>query len=259
MTNVTGPVQAIGKIREPKALKDRERRPINGLAGKYEITRTGAVFSVEHDEFLEVDRWPYIGLLVEDGVADVNTVHAVAMAWLSPEQRAQIRATLPKTAKHGDPEVTALEEHLQVSKHAIASVGRSESDDGIPVLKLEVSTGERHRVELQPFSDYTAFLVEKYRSPAKGGNTSALHVHRLKVDGEHYTFFARGSRMWAYKGDRVSFDYVITPEGYRNILRDTFRVVDKNSKPVIRGDHRSKQTLRTATQRAPVSRREWRS
>lgn len=116
-----------------------------------------------------------------------------------------------------------------------------------------------NHIERATVEDYKAFLFEPSRPPSKGGNTSALHRHRFRIDGETYSFLARGSRRWVFAGDVVSFDWTFDATGtYRNVKTETLETWDKNGKFVERGDRRKKQKLRTATSRMPASRREQR-
>lgn len=251
-------VQAVGGILEPKDRNRRERRPMPGVDG-HEITRTGMVWSAEHDEVWDVDQWPNIWLLVGDDVVRVNTVAAVAMIWLDAAQRAEIRAKLPGSSRHDDREVLALAKEVRVSKHAVALV-TSRTDEELAgwatVEHKSDADGEIGRVEAAEVEEYWAVLKEFYRAPSRGGNTSALHLHFLRIGGEKYSFFARGSKKWVYKGDKVSFAYRMTPEGYRNVVRSSVVTFDKDGRPVTRGDRRWKPVLRSAPQRAPCSRRE---
>lgn len=115
------------------------------------------------------------------------------------------------------------------------------------------------RVERAVVEDYKAILKEPSRPPSKGGNTSAIHQHRLRIDGETYSFLARGARRWVFSGDVVSFDWKFDSTGtYRNVQVETFETTDKIGQSVERGDRRMKKQWRTATPRMPASRREQR-
>lgn len=116
----------------------------------------------------------------------------------------------------------------------------------------------RGRIENKRIEHYKKYLTEPYRPPSKGGNTSARHAHVLIIDGEKYSFLALGSQQWAYKSDTVSFEYEITKEGYRNIIKETFVARTKDGVEVVRGNRGFKPRLRTAKTRMPASRREWR-
>jgi hypothetical protein len=118
---------------------------------------------------------------------------------------------------------------------------------------------ELRRIVNGVVEDYQAFLHESYRPPSRGGNTSALHIHHLIIAGERYTFFARGTKKWVYKGDSVSFEYVVKDGKYRNVIPETVETKDKDGKVILRGDRRWKEIQRTAPARMPASRREQRS
>lgn len=103
---------------------------------------------------------------------------------------------------------------------------------------------------------YKTFLSEPYRPPSKGGNTRALHTHVFYINGEKYSFFALGAKRWVFASDKVSFKYKVTPEGYKNILRESIQVIDKSGVTVERGLRGFKRVLRTAQPRTPGRRRE---
>lgn len=115
----------------------------------------------------------------------------------------------------------------------------------------------RIRVENRRINDYKLYLIENYRPPSKGGNTSALHHHVLKIDGEKYSFCALGSQQWVFKSDTISFEYEVN-DGYKNIVNETIATLDRNGRPVIRGNRNFKKQLRSADTRTPASRREQR-
>ena len=119
--------------------------------------------------------------------------------------------------------------------------------------KTELQTVERTAI-----TDYKTTLREPSRPPSKGGNTSALHGHALNIDGTWYSFLALGTQKWVFASDTVTFDWAWdSSQKYRNIVRETVRVWDKNGSPVVRGNRGSKPTLRTAQTRLPARRREW--
>ena len=111
------------------------------------------------------------------------------------------------------------------------------------------------RIENAKIDRYRAALREPHRPPSRGGNTSALHVHLLTIAGSTFSFLARGSRQWVYKSDLVSFEYEIKGN-YRNVIRATLRAIDLRGCPVVRGDRRYKEKLRSTITRLPSSRRE---
>lgn len=117
---------------------------------------------------------------------------------------------------------------------------------------------ERQTLERTAITDYKATLREPSRPPSKGGNTGALHGHAVNIDGVWYSFLALGAQKWVFASDTVAFDWAWDPsQKYRNIVRDTIRVWDKNGSPVVRGNRGSKSKLRTVQTRLPARRREW--
>ena len=104
---------------------------------------------------------------------------------------------------------------------------------------------------------YTTGLREPGRPPSKGGNTSALHGHRIEVDGIWYSFLALGKQKWVFASDTVAFDWTWDPtQKFRNIVKDSIRTWDRRGAAVVRGNHGSKSKLRTAQTRLPARRRE---
>ncbi len=252
------PMMKIQGVREPKDRGAREARPIPGLPG-FAVTRTCLVRSLETGEDWDAENWPATWIPSEDGIVRVDVIAAAAMAWTSAEARAGIRSRIAAGADRKSKEVTALAEEYGVSNYAVCLIASKPDEEIVPWALVEPEAGgDEGTVENAEVEHYAAYLHEKYRPPSRGGNTSALHVHVLAIGGEKFSFFARGSRKWVFAGDRVSFTYRVTPEGYRNIRRQTIVTVDGKGHRVVRGDRRSKKTLRTATLRPPGSRREWR-
>ncbi|WP_299160301.1 hypothetical protein [Accumulibacter sp.] len=116
---------------------------------------------------------------------------------------------------------------------------------------------DKLRVENKKITSYGLFLSEPSRPPSRGGNTTALHSHVLEIEGEKFSFLARGSQQWVFKSDLVSFEYEINNE-YKNIVKETIVTTDRAGKFVDRGNRGYKQQLRTAPARMPASRREQR-
>lgn len=113
----------------------------------------------------------------------------------------------------------------------------------------------RHRIENARIENYRLALIEHHRPPSRGGNTSALHRHYIRINGETYSFLALGSQQWVFKSDRVSFDYEDIAV-YKTILKATLRTIDTHGHHVVRGNRGFKPTLRSASSRLPASRRE---
>ena len=114
------------------------------------------------------------------------------------------------------------------------------------------------KIENKKITGYSLYLKEASRPPSRGGNTSALHSHVLDIDGEIYSFLARGSQQWVYKSDTVSFEYELNGT-YKNIKQETIVTLDSKKNTVVRGNRGYKKQLLTAKTRLPASKREQRS
>ena len=113
------------------------------------------------------------------------------------------------------------------------------------------------KIENKKINDYKLKLQENYRPPSKGGNTNALHSHRIEIEGVTYSFLALGSQQWVFKTDKVSFSFEFN-SGYKNIKTESIVTIDRKGQTVVRGNRGYKQTLRTAPTRMPTSKREQR-
>jgi hypothetical protein len=242
-------------VRDAVKVTDREFREIEGTG--VAVTRGGKVFVDE--DIPEVDDFPYLTIMRDTGIYRAHVPTAVALAWTTPEERAQIRAEVSPGATVKDSSVVQMVPRVNIWAYAVACVANTPEEDlaVIDARPLSVWEGKTIlRKENVSVSDYAAFLFEPGRPPSKGGNTTALHTHAFFVDGARYSFFARGSRMFVYKGDTVSFDYHVTDDGYHNVLPRSIVTRDAKGKTVIRGDRRHKAKLRTAPTKMPGSRRE---
>jgi hypothetical protein len=118
--------------------------------------------------------------------------------------------------------------------------------------------GAVHRVENASIDRYDTYLQDKHRPPSRGGNGRAWHSHVIRIGENTYSFLGLGFRKWVYLSDSVSFAWSWDrTQRYRNIDPDSIAARDRHGNPVTRG-HRGTKPWRTATTRAPVSRREWR-
>lgn len=256
----------IGNLVVPFERAQRERRPIPGLAD-YEITATGKnIWSVREDEWVDdgysESSFPFVKLLAEDLLVDLNRNAVTALAWLTLEERAEVRERFPGGLDQPWPaEALELEQKWQVSIYALQAVARTTEEALLADHEARLTTHRDvplHRVEDAVVDAYTAVLKEHSRPPSQGGNTRALHLHVLNIGGHAYTFFALGTKKWVFKGDTVSFSYRLVDGQYRNVVRDSIQVRDAKGAPVVRGDRGRKTKLRTAPARMPGSRREQR-
>lgn len=104
-----------------------------------------------------------------------------------------------------------------------------------------------HSVSGAQIAEYKAYLNEHHRSKSKKGNSKAEHRHSFSIEGVTYSFFAPGWVQWAHVSDRISFNWKYDKTGkWRNIVRDTIKVIDKDGKPVTRGSRDFTKPKRTA-------------
>jgi hypothetical protein len=112
-------------------------------------------------------------------------------------------------------------------------------------------------VEQAQVDDYRAYLKDKYRPPSKGGNTGAWHQHVLKIGGETYSFLAAHAGKFVYKGETVSFDWEWDEtKRFRNVAIDSVVAHKRDGSPVTRGS-RGGKAWRTAENRLPARRSNW--
>ena len=185
----------------------------------------------------------------ENGLIKANVKAAVALAWLTSEQRDEIRATVPLGTHHSDSAIIEpIVEKYNVNKHAILYVSITPEDKILvlePHLKSKNSEGEIRKLVSVSIDDYKKSLWESARPPSRGGNTKALHRHSMEINGDWYSFFALGAQQWAFKGDILKFDYILTPKGYRNVIKNSVSATDKKGNLVHRGNRGFKKQLRS--------------
>ena len=245
-------------VRDAKKVEDREYREIEGTG--LAVARGGRVFL--DDDFPQIDAFPWINIIRDDGIYRAHVPAAVAIAWLTLEDRTTIRAEAAGVHRSSDPEIMTLVARYNVWGWAIAHITATDEDDLVilekkPLHKWEGKTVERR--EAVRIDDYKTFLFEFSRPPSKGGNTTALHTHTIWIGDEKFSFFARGARKFIFKGDAVCFDFIRTEDGYSNILSHTVICRDASGKVVLRGDRRTKLKLRTSPTRLPSSQRDARA
>jgi hypothetical protein len=108
------------------------------------------------------------------------------------------------------------------------------------------------KIESALIAKYDVYLKDKYRPPSKGGNTGAWHQHVMQINGETYSFLARGARKWVFAKDQVSFEWEWDASNrYRNVKVETLVTRDRHGNVVERGD-RSSKPWRIAETRLPA-------
>lgn len=233
--------------REYKQLPDKIKSTVSRNIG---VSRTGLVRELDREdmEVQEPQEWPYCYIETESGFVKVNVIAAVAITYLSLEQRDEIRSQCPKGTRHGDEIVKLHVSKYNVSKHAIALISNC-NDEELKVFhdlsELNDEKGELHTLKNGNWEAYETFLIEAYRPPSKGGNTKALHTHRMLIDDNWYSFYALGQKKFVFKTDTVSFGYIITKNGYRNVKKMTIITRDAKGKLVWRGNLGYKKQLRS--------------
>jgi hypothetical protein len=241
--------QRIGRLLEPALPEDRERRPIAGLENRYEITRTGHVWSVEDGCWLRnTTTWPFLKVPCANRTVDLVLPEAVAVSWLSAEDRSNLRAAFPGTPRYSSPWPVAVleaEQALQVYAPALADVIRTTDDSELShwhrtVTDVPVTAESARKVDDRVVQRYKVVLVDRkrYRTPH-----IALHCHYILVRRNWYSFLAMGTKPWAAPGDSVSFAYRVSKAG-RNLFLDktSLSVRDPSGKPVVRNNNLTKSS-----------------
>lgn len=233
--------------REYKIVPDSEKAILFGPVG---VSRRGMFKELGiHDPIIDHPvQWPYDIFEVEDGFVKANVLAAIAITYLTREQRDDIRRELPHLTLHDNKKIPPLVEKYQIYKHAISYITKTSEDDLVVFQDLPEQTdteGELGIVNGANVTKYQTFLIEAYRPPSRGGNTKALHRHQMLIDENWYSFCALGSKKFVFKTDTVKFEYVKTPEGYLNVRKNTIVTKDAKGKMVHRGDRRFKKQLRS--------------
>lgn len=115
------------------------------------------------------------------------------------------------------------------------------------------------RIEQAEVEHYGVYLKDKSRPPSRGGNSRAWHQHVLTIGGERYSFLAPWSGKLIYKGETVSLDWEWDASGkHRNVDRASVVAWSKAGEQVWRGERGDKR-WRTADNRLPARRSEWKN
>jgi len=113
------------------------------------------------------------------------------------------------------------------------------------------------RVERAEVEHYGIYLKDKSRPPSRGGNKRAWHQHVLTISGEKYSFLAPWSGKFAHKGETVSFEWEWDKsDTHRNTDVGSLVAYAKSGEEIRRGE-RGNKPWRTADNRLPARRSEW--
>lgn len=248
-------MHTIHGLTEPKKISEREYAIVPGtekviLSGAIGVSRS-CIFKELGVQGCVMDhpvKWPFDYFETDNGFVKANVVAAVALTYLTLEQRDTIRRELPPGTHYSDKEIiTPFVEKYKVHRYAIYYIARS-SEDKLEVLEalpdLANEKGAFHKISAASVDDYKTILEEAYRPPSRGGNTKALHKHKMLIDEEWYSFFALGAKKFVFKKDTVEFNYIITEKGYRNVIKNTIATNDAKGNLISRGNRGFKKQLR---------------
>jgi hypothetical protein len=246
-----------------------ERRPVPGLEDVLEVDRYCNLYHLGEAQKIEMT-WPEARVEINGQTIGVIAPEATALAFLDDRERIALAVADELLLVRGpkDRVLRKKAADLGISPWALWEVLRDDKDGFTLPKRIEAAKSGSKNTQLTTHLEegvvedslFDAYprprLIEHHRPPSRGGNTGALHRHTIVVEGVPYTFVAVGARQWAFAEDRLSFRYTVEPNGYRNIIKSSFRTVDKAGTPVVRGNREFKQQLRTAPIRLPVSHRE---
>jgi hypothetical protein len=108
-------------IKEPKLLKKRVRRPVPGMQNLYEVTRTGRVWSSHKMDFMvdsSASIRPGVTMTVRGQRIYARHDFLASLAWLTPDQRADIRARSAAVTA----DVVSLAKEFDVGSYAVRAV-----------------------------------------------------------------------------------------------------------------------------------------
>ncbi len=87
-------------------------------------------------------------------------------------------------------------------------------------------------IENKKIDGYDLYLKERNKS-SKVKKNQARHSHVITIEGEKYSFIARGNKQRVYKTDTISFEFQVK-NGHNNIDKSTIVTLDENGEPVQR-------------------------
>jgi hypothetical protein len=257
MTNIR--MRKTNGVFDAMRVDEREYREIPGLEGillegRLGVSRGGVFKELDADNSyvtsLTFDAWPHAFYSTEKGIVRADVRIAVALTWLTAEDRDEIRQILPPGTRHDNWKIVdPLVERYNVSKHAITRCS-SAFDNQMKVLwplrELFRNGGEEIEVKDARVESYAVSLSEYVSPPATGSKPDALHLHSLQIDGENYTFHARGRERMIASDETVDFRYVLTSEGRRMVLNHTISALDATRNQRFPADRRQRPGLSPA-------------
>ena len=88
------------------------------------------------------------------------------------------------------------------------------------------------KIENKKIESYDLYLKERNKS-SKIKKSQARHSHVIMIEGQKYSFIARGNKQRVYKTDSISFEFQIK-NGHNNIDKSTIVTHDENGEIVQR-------------------------
>ena len=88
------------------------------------------------------------------------------------------------------------------------------------------------KIENKTIESYDLYLKERNKS-SKIKKNQARHSHVIMIEGQKYSFIARGKKQRVFKTDSVSFDYQVK-NGHNNIDKNTIITLDDKGELVKR-------------------------
>lgn len=88
------------------------------------------------------------------------------------------------------------------------------------------------KIENKKIESYDLYLKERNKS-SKIKKSQARHSHVIMIEGQKYSFIARGNKQRVYKTDSISFEFQVK-NGHNNIDKSTIVTHDENGEIVQR-------------------------
>ena len=88
------------------------------------------------------------------------------------------------------------------------------------------------KLENKKIESYDLYLKERNKL-SKVKKTQARHSHVIMIEGQKYSFIARGNKQRVFKTDSISFDFQVK-NGHNNIDKSTIVTHNENGEIVQR-------------------------